>query len=124
MYIDSSFHNKLHELHVKPFDWTTNNCGIFVGHMLEHMYSKDFLSSYLDKCIDETSSMQIISDAGGWDNILASAGFEKRTDDTIHVGDVVLAENGIGIWDGSKGLFAGRAFRRRDNIASTYFYKE
>jgi hypothetical protein len=55
---------------------------------------------------------------------LSSAGFSKREDNAIYVGDVVIAENAIGIFDGNKALFAGGAFRDRNKITSVYYYTE
>jgi len=125
MYIDSSFYNKLSQLHNVKFDWQTNNCGMFVGKMLQFMYGKDFLSEYVDKCLDEKTSWKLIYQKGGWHNILVNAGFTKRTDNAIYVGDVVISDNNaIGIYDGSKGLFAGGAFRDRNKITSVYYYTE
>lgn len=125
MYIDSSFYSKLSELHNVKFDWQTNNCGMFVGKMLQFMYGKDFLSDYVGKCLDEKTSWKLIYQKGGWHNILTNAGFTKRTDNAIYVGDVVISDiNAIGIYDGSKALFAGGAFRDRNKITSVYYYTE
>jgi hypothetical protein len=124
MYIDSTFYTKLSELHKEKFDWSKNNCGFFVGKMLKHMYGKDFLSEYIDKCVDEKASWRLIFQKGGWHGVLSSAGFSKREDNAIYVGDVVIAENAIGIFDGNKALFAGGAFRDRNKITSVYYYTE
>jgi len=124
MYIDHTFYNKLEQLHKEKFDWKTNNCGFFVGKMLEYMYKKDFLSEFSGKCTDEKTSFDLINQKGGWDNVLNEAGLVKRQDKSIYVGDVVLCENAIGIYDGTKALFAGGAFRRKAAITSAYYFKE
>lgn len=122
MYIDSSFYNKLSELHRVKFNWATNNCGYFVGKMLKYMYNKDFLAEFDGKCIDQKSSLNIVSQNGGWYAILTKAGFSKRTDKAVYVGDVVICENAIGIYDGTKALFAGGTFRTKDKITDVYYY--
>ena len=124
MYIDSTFYNKLQELHRLPFDWETHNCGLFTAKMLEFMYNKDFSSDFVGKCTSKEAAFALIAEKGGWHNVLVSAGFVKRTDDSMYAGDVVLCENALGISDGYKGLFAGRVFRSRDKIEAVYQYNE
>jgi hypothetical protein len=124
MYIDHTFYNKLQELHTQKFDWQTNNCGFFVGKMLQFMYKKDFLIDFADKCTDEKTSFALIEQKGGWNKVLNDAGLVKREDKSIYVGDVVLCENAIGIYDGTKALFAGGVFRRKPAITSAYYYME
>ncbi len=124
MYIDNTFYHKLQELHMQEFDWKNNNCGFFVGKMLQFMYKKDFLKDFADKCTDEKTSFDLIQAKGGWHKVLTDAGLVKRKDNAIYVGDVVLCENAIGIYDGTKALFAGGAFRRKTAITSAYYYKE
>jgi hypothetical protein len=122
--IDSSFYKKLEELHGKKFDWGTNNCGFFVGYMLQFMHGKDFLREFVDKCTDKETSFNLIKQKGGWHKVLSDAGLVKRQDDAMHVGDVVICENAIGIFDGYKGLFAGGVFRSREKITDVYYYLE
>lgn len=124
MYIDSSFYNKLQELHAIKFNWRTNCCGTFVGKMLEHMYQKDFLSEFKDKLKDEKTNSLLIASKGGWHNILTNVGFVKRNDRAMYAGDVVVCENAIGIYDGTKGLFAGGSFRNKGRITDCYIYTE
>ena len=124
MYIDHTFYNKLQELHNTKFNWRTNCCGVFVGKMLEFMYKKDFLSEFKDKLKDEKTNADLIQSKGGWHKILTDVGFVQRTDGSMYVGDVVICENAIGIYDGTKGLFAGGAFRSRGTITNVYHYTE
>jgi len=88
------------------------------------MYKKDFLSDFSGKCTDEKTSFDLINQKGGWESVLNEAGLVKRQDKSIFVGDVVLCENAIGIYDGTKALFAGGAFRRKASITSAYYFKE
>lgn len=122
--MDSSFYKKLEELHKKEFDWQTNNCGLFVGKMLRFMYGKDFVKDFIGKCIDEKSSWKLIEEKGGWHNILINAGFVKRSNNSLFAGDVVIAENAIGISDGYNGFFAGGKHRPRSQITDVYYYTE
>jgi len=124
MNIDSSFYNKLEELHKAKFDWEKNNCGFFVGYMLQFMYGKDFLSDFIGKCKDEKSAFRLIEEKGGWHSVLTSAGLIKRNSSVIQAGDVVISDRAIGIYDGRKGLFAGGAFRNRERITDAYYYTE
>jgi len=123
-YIDSKFYSKLEELHKKKFDWETNNCGFFVGYMLKYLYNKDFLADFIGKCKDKETSFNLINEKGGWHNVLTSAGFKKREEKVMYPGDVVISENAIGISDGYKGLFAGGAFRPKNQITDVYYYTE
>ena len=124
MYIDSTFYKKLEELHKRKFDWQTNNCGFFVGYMLQFMYGKDFLRDFIDKCKDKETSFDLIKQRGGWHNVLTNAGFTKRQDNSMYAGDVVISENAIGISDGIKGLFAGGTYRSKEKITDVYYYTE
>jgi hypothetical protein len=124
MNIDSTFYKKLEELHRRKFDWSTNNCGFFVGYMLNFMYGKDFLSEFKNKCSDKDSAFSLIEQRGGWHKVLTDAGFIKRQDKSMFPGDVVIADNAIGMSDGYKGLFAGGAFRPREKITDVYYYSE
>ena len=121
MTFDSSFYNKLQELHQQKFDWKTNNCGLFVAEIYKSIYNKDFASMFSGDYNDEQSAFDYVKSKGGWDNILTSCGLKKRTENTIYVGDVVLCENAIGIFDGTNALFAGKAFRRRNKITDAYY---
>jgi len=122
--IDSAFYKKLEELHSKKFDWETNNCGFFVGYMLKYLHNKDFLNDFIGKCKDKETSFRLIHQRGGWHNVLTDAGLCKRENGVMHVGDVVISENAIGISDGYKGLFAGGAFRSKKQITDVYYYTE
>ena len=42
----------------------------------------------------------------------------------MYAGDVVICENAIGIYDGTKGLFAGGSFRNKGRITDCYIYTE
>ena len=121
MNFDSSFYNKLSELHNKKFDWKTNNCGLFVGEVLKLMYNRDFNHTFMSDYSDEKSAFDYIQNKGGWHSVLSSVGLKKRENDTICVGDVVICEKAIGIFDGNNALFAGGAFRRRNKITEAYY---
>ncbi len=123
-YIDSTFYKKLEELHKQQFDWKTNNCGLFVGRMLQFLYKKDFVKDFIGKCLDEKTSFKLIEEKGGWHNVLTSAGLVKRQDKTLFPGDVVICENAIGISDGFNGFFAGGKLRSKNQITDVYFYSE
>lgn len=88
------------------------------------MYKKDFLSEFRDKVKDEQTNAELIKSKGGWHSVLTNAGFIRRQDKTMYPGDVVIAENAIGISDGYKGLFSGGAFRGKDKITDVYYYTE
>jgi hypothetical protein len=111
-------------LQKNQFDWKTNNCGLFVGRMLEFLYKKNFVRDFIGKCLDEKTSFKLIEEKGGWHNVLTSAGFVKRQDKTLFPGDVVISENAIGISDGFNGFFAGGKLRSKNQITDVYFYLE
>jgi hypothetical protein len=121
MTFDSSFYNKLQELHQKKFDWKTNNCGLFVAEIYKAIYNRDFANMFAGDYYDKESAYKYVETKGGWDNILKSAGLSKREDGTILIGDVVLCEEAIGIFDGTNAIFAGKAFRRRNKITDAYY---
>jgi hypothetical protein len=121
MNFDSSFYNKIQELHQIKFDWKTNNCGLFAAEIYKFLYKKDFSKDFSGDYYDEVSAFQFIENKGGWDNILKSCGLKKRQDGIICIGDVVLCEKAIGIFDGTNALFAGKAFRRRNKITDAYY---
>lgn len=124
MSVNSSFYKKLEELHKRKFDWSTNNCGFFVGYMLNFMYGKDFLSEFKDKCKDKETSFSLIMQKGGWHKVLTDAGLVKREDKSMFAGDVVISDNAVGMSDGYRGLFAGGAFKTREEITDVYYYTE
>jgi len=121
MTFDSSFYNKLQELHQKEFCWKTNNCGLFVAEVYKNIHNRDFASEFAGDYYDEESAYKYIEYKGGWDNILKSCGLKKREDGVICIGDVVLCEKAIGIFDGTNAIFAGKAFRRRNKITDAYY---
>ena len=121
MIFDSKFYNKLAALHSKDFDITTNNCGLFVGAVYKEIYNIDLLSSFSIVYSNEAEAFEYIKSRGGWDTILTELNFKKRLDDHIHIMDIVICENAIGIFDGTNGLFAGRATRRRNKLTDSYY---
>jgi hypothetical protein len=124
MNIDSTFFKIVEEEHSKKFDWETNNCGLFIGHILSRIYNKDFTTGLTGAYTDKDSAFAFIQNLGGWDKILTDRGFIKRTDDKLHRGDVVVAENALGIWVGKRAFFAGGAVRERAKIEAVYYYNE
>lgn len=120
--MNSEFYNILQEYHGVPFDWKTNNCGLFVAKIYTRLYNKDFVSMFTADYDDEKSAFEYLNSKGGYDAILLSLGFEKRQDGKIFAGDIVVCENAIGIYDGGIGLFAGSAYRRRAKLESAYYY--
>jgi hypothetical protein len=82
------------------------------------------LAEFKGKVKDEDTNANLIKSKGGWHTVLSTAGFAKRNDTAIYAGDVVLCENAIGIYDGTKALFAGGAFRSKDKITDVYYYTE
>ena len=79
------------------------------------------LQNQIEYLSDEKTNSLLITSKGGWHNILTSAGFVKRNDRAMYAGDVVICENAIGIFDGTNGLFAGRAIRRRNKLTDSYY---
>jgi hypothetical protein len=121
MYYDSTFFNKLSELHKEKFDWKSNNCGLFVARVFNYIHHKDYESIFSGEYHDELSAFKYVKSKGGWDSILKSCGLKEREDSKILIGDVVLCENAIGIFDGTNGLFAGGAIRRRNKLTHAYY---
>lgn len=122
MKADTLFYNTLLEHHKQPFDWKTNNCGLFVAKIYSKLLNKDFVSDFDGDYHDKETAFDYIKAKGGWENILCNAGFAKRTGKDIHAGDIVICENAIGVYDGFKGLFAGGAVRKYSRIESAYHY--
>jgi len=123
MNIDSKFFRAIEKHHTKPFDWVTNNCGLFVANVYGEIYGKDFAEDLRGGYTDEATAFIFLQQAGGWEKILTDLGFEKRTDDKLMRGDVVVAERALGIWVGNRAVFAGGAYRNRADIKEKYFYK-
>lgn len=124
MNIDSTYHKAVDEQMRVPFDWKTNNCGLFVANIYSKITGKDYVSMFKGDYVDEKSAFQYVKDNGGWEKILINAGFTKREDGNIQRGDVIVCENAIGIFDGRFGLFAGGAYRRRNKIEAAYYLQE
>lgn len=124
MKIDGEYYKAVSEQRSKPFDWKTNNCGLFVANIYSKITGKDYVSMFKGDYVDEKSAFEYVKNQGGWQNILVNAGFIKREEGNIQRGDVILCENAIGIFDGRFGLFAGGAYRRRNKIEAAYYIKE
>jgi hypothetical protein len=121
---DSRLYKALAECHSIPFDWKTNNCGLFVANVFSKLYDIDIAEGLRGQYDDEASAFEFIKSLGGWDVILTNRGFVKRQKGRIYPGDVVISENALGIYDGYRGLFAGGAFRERNKITDAYTYLE
>ena len=124
MITDSRLYKALIECHNIPFDWKTNNCGLFVANVFNKLYGIDIANGLRGQYEDEKSAFQFVKNLGGWDIILTSKGFVRRKNDAIYIGDVVISENALGIFDGYRGLFAGGVFRERNKITDAYEYLE
>ena len=121
MHFDSTFHHKLSELHRAQFDWKKNNCGLFVARVFKYIHNQDFESKFSGDYHDAISGFKYVKNKGGWDSILKSCGLRERENNKIFIGDVVICENAIGVYDGTNGLFAGGAIRRRNKLTHAYY---
>ena len=118
---DSKFFSVLEAEHKIQFDWTKNNCGLFVARVYKQITGYDYESLFVGNYNDKYSAFDYIKQKGGYEKILTDLGFSKRSNNIIHTGDIVICQNAIGIYDGNKGLFAGGVFRQRNRIKAAYF---
>lgn len=124
MDIDSKFFKIVDEEFSKPFDWQTNNCGLFVGRIYSRIYGKDFTKGLKGRYKDEKGAWKFIKRKGGWEKVLPNLGLEEKSVTQLKRGDVVIADNALGIWMGAVAFFAGGATRKRSELETVYHYND
>ena len=125
MIINSNFFNVIADKQTQPFAWGVNDCCLFVADIYGELYGIDFAEGIRGTYDNEYDGMRTIVELGGYDTILTDRDFYRLDNiNFVSRGDVVIAENTLGIWVGDKGLFAGNVTRKLSDITDAYRYKE
>ncbi len=119
--VESKFFNAILKYHPEPFDWANNNCGQFVGKVYGDVLERDFVSGLSGSYTDKLSAFHFLHEQGGWDGILTNLGFVRRPEGKLVRGDVVVVENALGLWVGDKALYAGGAYKKRNEVTAAYY---
>jgi len=122
MIINSKFHNAIAIRQNKPFVWGENDCALFVADIYLDVSGIDLAEGIRGLYNTKYDGVRLIVDLGGWDEILVLRGFEKINTNMVKRGDVVISENALGIWIGDKGLFAGGAVKKLEDITDAYHH--
>lgn len=121
MIINSKFHKAVEAKMTAPFVWGQNDCALMVADIYRDVTGVDLAEGIRGTYDSEYTATRKIIQLGGWENILLSRGFSRiENKNYVQRGDVVIAENALGIWIGKTALFAGGVSRDMDQLTAVY----
>lgn len=124
MIINSTFFDAIARHQHNPFIWGSNDCALFVANIYLELFGTDLAADVRGTYDTEYDGMRKIIKMGGWDGILSKRNFTKIDTNFVSRGDVVIAENAMGIWVGTYAIFAGNIVRPLTAVTAVYRYKE
>lgn len=125
MIINTKFFDVVASKQALPFVWGSNDCALFVAAIYLEMTGIDLGADVRGTYETEYDGMRKIISMGGWEAILTGRGFIKLPNKNfVKRGDVVVAENALGIWMGTHAIFAGNIVRPMQSITEAYKLEE
>jgi len=74
----------------KPFDWTSNNCGLAAASLVEAVLGEDRSAGYRAACTSALAAMRLLRRKGGFAGIMQEQGLVPQRALQARRGDLVL----------------------------------
>jgi cell wall-associated NlpC family hydrolase len=121
MQVGLRFFDVVMEESARPFQYGTNDCCTFCISVYKKAFGIELANPKYNYS-DRYHAARVMVKEGRLKGMLETRSFSKINKYHAKPGDVVVCEKALGIWVGTKAVFAGGSYRTLDEVEEVYTY--